>query len=538
MRRKKKDSAPDGSELGVIDCETDPFKHGRVPAPFAIGVLWRGSYAWFTGDDCVQRAVDYILSIKVPVLWYAHNGGKFDYFFFITFLENPIKLINSRIVSSRLGIHELRDSWAIMPFALATYSKTPIDYGKFEPDVRHLHMVEICDYLHDDCVDLMTLCEAFVKRFGPRLTVAGTAMKELQKFHPQEFCHESHDDKFRDFYFGGRVECFRSGVIEGNFKVYDVNSMYPKCMRDFDHPIGGQYVSVSECTLDACGWIRGFSECMYFCEVEGHNLGALPTRGIKTGQLTFTEPYGVFHTTSHELRCAIELGKFKVHRILKALIPINVQRFDDFVNHFADEKAKADKAGDKIGRIFAKLMMNSAYGKFGQDPRKFEEYMICIRGIHQNPPEPWELKESAEKWSVWAKPSPTKRFFDVAIAASVTSAARAVLLRGISGALNPVYCDTDSIICEELMGVPLDEYELGAWKLEASGNRIAVAGKKLYALFDGDRPVKWASKGTKLSPIEVEKVASGGEVLWQSEAPNFSLTGTTKFVARVSRMTA
>ena len=110
-------------------------------------------------------------------------------------------------------------------------------------------------------------------------------------------------------------------------------------------------------------------------------------------------------------------------------------------------------------------------------------------------------------------------------------------MRAIAGSKRAVYCDTDSIICEELNGVEIDPAKLGAWKFEGDGDEMAIAGKKLYALFDAGAPVKWASKGTKLAPEQIRKIALGGEVLWQSDAPNFSLTGTTKFVARVAKRT-
>lgn len=536
-KRKSKEKLE--REVAVLDFETDPFKYGRIPEPFACGVLWRGLYVDFWGTDCWRKAADYLLSIKVPLVVYAHNGGKFDFFFMWPVLENPVKLINSRIVSARLGIHELRDSWAIMPFGLAKFEKTKIDYSKFEPEVRDNHRGEILDYLHDDCVALHTLCVAFVKRFGFRLTIAGTAMHELTQIHPQAFTNENHDSRFRRFYYGGRVECFDSGVIDGRFQVFDVNSMYPAVMRNCDHPSGTKYLRIPEAEINDAGDIPGYEGCFYFVIVEGHNLGALPHRDELNGSLAFNREYGVFDTTSHELRAALELGKFRITRVHEVLIPHEVQRFDEFVETFADQKKSAKKSGDKIGEIFAKLIMNSAYGKFGQDPEHFKDYFICIRGVHSHPGEPWELEESATHWSIWSKPSPQKRYFDVAIAASVTSAARAVLMRGIAGAKRPIYCDTDSIICESLTGVKIDEYELGAWKKEAEGAQIAVAGKKLYALFaDDGTPVKWASKGTKLAPEEVRKVAQGGEVLWKSDAPNFKLTGETKFIARVSKKTA
>ena len=527
-------------EIAIIDFETDPFLHDRVPEPFACGVLWRGIYADFWGRDCWRDAADYLLSIDVPLIVYAHNGGKFDFFFMWRVLENPIKLIGGRIVSARLGKHELRDSWSILPFALARYKKTKIDYALFEPGARQENKNEILDYLHDDCCDLMELCAAFNTRFGPRLTIAGTAMHELTQIHPQETTGKSHDTRFRPFYFGGRVECFASGILEGEWKVYDVNSMYPSVMADFDHPIGLKYVQETDCKLDADGWIVGYPGRMYFCEVSGVNLGALPQRGESAMDgLRFDVEFGTFWTTSHELRTAIALGKFEVVEIARALIPRRVQRFGEYVAKFASEKVAAKTSGDSIGEIFAKLIMNSAYGKFGQNPEHFKDYHIAIRSVNPGSPgETWDLEQSADDWVIWSRPSEQLRYFDVAIAASVTSAARSVLMRGIANATLPIYCDTDSIICRKLDGVKLDDFALGAWKLEATATTAAIAGKKLYALFNGDEPVKWASKGTKLSPEAIMMIADGKTSLWKSDAPNFSLSGKTKFVSRISRKTA
>jgi hypothetical protein len=53
----------------------------------------------------------------------------------------------------------------------------------------------------------------------------------------------------------------------------------------------------------------------------------------------------------------------------------------------------------------------------------------------------------------------------------------------------PIYCDTDSIICEAFGG-NLHDTELGGWKIEAEGDYAAIAGKKLYAVFDNGKGAK------------------------------------------------
>jgi len=540
--------------IAVGDFETDPFKYGRVPKPFACGLMHESDavdrhYVKFWGSDCVDQLLAYLLALKRPLRIYFHNGGKFDFFFFLKHLQNPIKIIHGRIVKARIGIHEFRDSWAIIPMPLAGYKKTKIDYALMEVDKREENRALILDYLFDDCNYLFDLVLAFNERFGPRLTIAGTAQIELRKYHPQYSQSEAHDTQFRPFYFGGRVECFDSGIIKGDWKVYDVNSMYPFVMRNCLHPLGGGYVVPHEKALDKDGWARGFPGRMYFCVVRGINRGALPQR-VKdnNGGLSFNVESGVFHTTSHELRLAISLGLFDVSEVIDCFIPRTCQSFAQFVDTFVAEKIEAKKSGDKIKETFSKLILNSAYGRFGINPFDFYDY--CIQHEGEEAPRGMEPYERNTEYTLWRErvnypeghescESPARGFEDVAIAASITSAARAVLMLAIVQAYRPVYCDTDSLICEKLgEGCRLSSTELGAWKFEGSGNEIAIAGKKLYALTDKGAEVKSASKGVKLDIDEIRRVARGETVLWENDAPNFSLLGGVRFVKRRAQSTS
>ena len=56
--------------------------------------------------------------------------------------------------------------------------------------------------------------------------------------------------------------------------------------------------------------------------------------------------------------------------------------------------------------------------------------------------------------------------------------------------------------CRSLSSVTLSHTELGAWKLESHGDLIAIAGKKMYDCFDGDKCVKKATKGAWFSAEE------------------------------------
>jgi hypothetical protein len=547
--------------IAVMDFETDPFEYGVEIAPFVAGIYYDtddtlGVYRYFWGYDCVAQLFDYLRDIKRPMIIYAHNGGKFDFRFFIDQLENPIKVIHGRIVKAKAGIHEFRDSYSIIPIALkAAHNKKELDYSVLRREKRDKYRVEILDYLFHDCKYLFELVSAFVARFGQRLTVAGTAAKELRKFHPQESGNENHDKIFRPFYYGGRVQCFEYGVIDGDFKIYDVNSMYPAAMRGFDHPKGRQYIRPALLKLDKRGDLLRFPDRFYFARVKCDNAGALPLRiPGQFGGLSFDCKCGEFFATSHEIKAALELGLIWNVEIIEAYIPRESQRFVEYVDEFAAQKRDCKKAGDKIGETFAKLMLNSAYGRFGINPMEFFDYWI-VKPDGERPPAgkgfvPYEMSDECD-YEIWrkrvnepleenrelkdGKPVRVNGFEDVAIAASITGAARSILMRAIHNAKRPIYCDTDSLICEELRGVPIDEYALGAWKFEGHGNRVAIAGKKLYAVFDGDECVKLASKGVRLTPSEVMRVAQGETLRYEKPSPAFDFMGGQKFIDRKIR---
>jgi hypothetical protein len=584
MSRKKKSA--EGRTIAVVDAETDPFLFGRVPKPFCWGFYDGKIYKEFWGDklsDCTEQLLDYIRSRPDPLLIYAHNGGKFDFFFFMEHgaLENPALIINGRVVKCQfLGVHEIRDSYAILPVPLkklassAHGSKLDIEYEKMEADVRHLHREEISTYLKQDCLVLHDYVAKFRERFGDKVTVGSAAITELEKHHPVSRQNTSHDIQFRPFYFGGRVECFEGGKLVAppgqKWKIFDVNSMYPKAMHSFDHPTGARYValkgdSVKKIFDPKTGNIKGFSG-MYFMRFVGHNKNALPYRNPDTGIMGFDLEYGEFHACSHEIKAACELGLLRVDDILDVYIPCNFQRFEDFVEHFAAEKAEAKKNGDSAGETFAKLMLNSAYGKFGSNANEFKEWFIyddLASDDEKRKFEEWrdqhplirggksesvisrgaEMVHDYGRFEIWQAPNPSDRgFFDVAVAASITSAARSMLLRAIQSATRPVYCDTDSLTCLDLgLGVEIDEYRLGAWKFEGSTDIIYIAGKKMYSCEldqrgkDGSVKHKTASKGAHLGHADIIKLCAGEVVEWRSDAPNFKFSGDTKFVARKIR---
>jgi DNA polymerase elongation subunit (family B) len=511
-----------------MDFETDPFEFGTVVKPFACGLYDGKNFASVWSSKCAEKMVEHLNTLD-PAIVYIHNGGRFDIFFLLKYLHAEMRIINGRIVSARLGDHEIRDSYSIIPVALSQYKKDDIDINKLRRECREAHRVEILSYLRGDCVYLHELVTAFREDFGEFLTIGSAAMNQLRKFHPFELGNAYLDEKFRkQFFFGGRVQCFKSGVIDAPFSIYDVNSMYPHVMKNVMHPTGKAFeldTQVGRKThfVMAEGWQRG-------------PYGVFPLRN-RQGGIDFTTEYGRFACTIHEWNMALETGWFKPRKVIKVYNFEQTICFPDFVDHFYSARMKAKKDGDKIRLIFYKLILNSAYGKFAQNPDNFCDWAITQ---NQRLPEPWteHFIHNEGEYVIWKKGITRHSYYNVCIGASITGAARAQLANGLFRSTGSFYCDTDSIICRRLSGVEKSDTVLGAWKLEAQGERLAIAGKKLYAGFDADGEcVKMASKGARISPEEIVRVAQGETVTFRKDAPTFKLDGRVEFVERRIRRT-
>jgi len=531
--------------LAIVDTETDPFEPGLVVKPFTLGFYDGERYVDFWGDDCVKEFFDYLATLPDQYIIYAHNGGKFDFFFFLEHLDEgqtPM-IMGGRLVKIFFGGQEFRDSYSIIPQKLSSYKKDEIDYMLFKRGVRDKHRAKILEYQKSDCIYTFDLIAGFHEMFGDKLTIASASLPMLHSFTGFErIKSEQIDARFRKYYFGGRNQCFETGILRPKnarrFRLYDRNSMYPAVMRDALHPVS------------AAGRLqRDIDDDTDFALIVGKNDNALPVRA-EDGSLDFTHKYGEFYATIHEIRAGIETGRLRIDKVKHAWAFERKATFAEFVDRFYGLRLEAKAVDDRVRDILYKFCLNSGYGKFALNPRKFKQWLFTVNEIPEplfSPqcPEGWRHETTSGNIMIWCRPSPRRTgFYNVATAASITGAARANLLRNLSLATRPVYCDTDSIVCEAFGG-DLDDKALGGWKLEAEFDTIAIAGKKLYACFDGGEPFcdakgeyKKASKGVALSPEEIMAVCKGQQITYENPVPNFALDGSAEFVTRNIRMTA
>jgi hypothetical protein len=566
-------------KIAVVDFETDPFVHGEIPQAFACG--WcdeKGTQTYWseTEEKVIAWAVDRILKFEGVV--YAHNGGKFDFPGYIfrgakkAMLYQPVMLIGSRIVQMKLGLAEIRDSYAILPSPLSAYDKGEIDYGKFKKGVRTKYRAEILDYLRRDCDSLRQLVLRFIAEHGLKpLTAASAAMAAMKRMAKvkTESLDQSQDEKFRKFYFGGRVQCFRPGIhitkgadipkgcdgvkfktVNSNFNVYDIKSAYPHamlsphaCSDEFDFIANPVSVEPSD-----------------FVVLSGVANGSFPRR---TKKGLFFPNEGEFYISGWEYLAARDNSVLGKHKILCLERPKIITDYSDYVMHFYRQKEEAEKSGDKAGRLIAKILINSGYGKLAQRVDKWEEHMVVKSSdvIPEESPDKWDLKhettesycDEASGFAVWSRPSQKPgSLYNVAAAASITGFVRSRLIPVIKRH-RPYYCDTDSVI---IAGEMKTGKELGDWDFETAGDLLVIAGKKLYGLritkdicpdektadakgydWDGERGWKMATKGCRLTPAELMRVAKGETVEYHNIAPTFSLRAQTRFISRSIRKT-
>lgn len=560
--------------IAILDFETDPFSDDD-DAPvypftaclyspsFETIIIWNEDF-----EEFCDEVVNAILGLPEDgYTIYAHNGGKFDYMFLMSRLRGAVMFKGRGLMSAKIGTHELRDSFHIIPEKLAAFHKDDFadngfgGYAVMAKSKRNKHRDLIIDYMVNDCVYLYELVHGFLERFGFKISVGQGALSEMRKFHKVGRIGKLADKTLREYFFGGRVECLRGAGHwkarpGGSFKLIDRNSMYPAEMALTRHPISANYTKVVG---------QGITPNTVFIELSCYSHGAL-VKKCSNNETYAPFEYGRYKTTIHEYRMAYKLGLLENITIHSVIECDQFGTFAEFINAFYAEKAmwkdKLDAfkaAGDETSHaywyakrqyLFTKYILNNSYGKFAQNPANYKEHMVtepgaaCPEGYEAGGPLP---KFENEAYAIWERPAPRAAYNNVGTAASITGAARADLLWTIYHTTNAIYCDTDSVICEEYSSTDIEIHpsKLGAWDLEAQFSEVIIVGKKLYAckplgfVAGQEKKIKIKSKGASgLTWADMEKLLAGGTVKTRNKAPTLTKDGSQFYMRRNVRMTA
>ena len=312
----------------------------------------------------------------------------------------------------------------------------------------------------------------------------------------------------RKAYRGGRVEAYQLGRIDGPIEHFDVNSMYPHVMRDCEYPtilrLAARCVELSELRE----WLARFAVC---ADVD-LDTNEPAYHATIDGRLCF--PVGRFrsHLTTPELTYALEKGHItKVH---SAALYDKANLFREFVDVLYALRRDAKERQNDVDAWLLKIMMNSLYGKFGQNGMVWANVDTTDdRTIAR-----WsEVDADTGIVYAWRKFSgliqrkdlvPESRESCPAIAAHVTAYARMLLYRLClqAGPAEVYYVDTDSIFCSSRgarrLAEHVDAVALGKLKHEGTHPWMTIHGAKDYQtekgrVLKGVRPsAEWLSANT------------------------------------------
>lgn len=370
--------------------------------------------------------------------------------------------------------------------------KLELDYTKYR-EVGHILTDEEIDYIRNDVEIMARALDYMFKERLNKMTIGSDALsyykdmnKNFNKYFP--ILPYEIDSDIRKSYKGGFTylnDCYKEKET-GEGVVLDVNSLYPSVMTGEYLPFGEPIFFTGKYEEDVLYKLYIQTLTCSFELKEGkiptiqikNNLAFVPNEYVKSSEgdlvtLTLTnvdlklffENYNVKDITYHSG------WKFKA---LKGL-------FTNYISYWTEKKINAKKEGNSVLYLISKLMLNSLYGKFGVNPLVQGKYpYLNEEGVVKYGSYPMEIRDSIY----------------IPVASFITSYARNKTIR-TSQAIKDytlknygkdyyIYSDTDSIHLLKLSEkelksfVEIDDYKLGAWKLESSFVRGKYIRQKCY----------------------------------------------------------
>ncbi len=320
----------------------------------------------------------------------------------------------------------------------------------------------------------------FVQEMSARYKSLGAPMKNTLPstafaYYKEKFCPIDLDrpsdgvcDKLKGAAYGGRVEIFKTGLLDGPVDYYDVNSLYPFVMATNFYPLPSSGRFVDHPSFQGAG--------VASCEVSYPKI-AIPGLPVRyDGKLIF--PCGRFTGTwcYPEIRQAIKDGA----KILRVFWAYEYSKwcapFKDFITTVYN-KRKREK--DFLMNYTYKIFMNSVFGKFNESG----ELTVYKNGIPH-------------------KRSNRPRHANVILSAYTTAYGRLHLLKYLRQAGDSLcYCDTDSVFIQK--GEKLKTGgELGEFKHEGAFFAAHFILPKTYLLVDQTGGRSFKAKGIPRRSIE------------------------------------
>lgn len=424
--------------------------------------------------------------------WIPSHGEQAPYRF-TTLISDMNQFYTIKLYFGRGHYIEFCDSLKIISLPVAKIprafgfeeedAKLEIDYAEHR-EIDHVLTQEEIDYISADVRIVARALGELIDHGATKITAGSNAIAEYkmtiggEKGFRRMFPVCDYDAEIRPCYKGGfaYVNPEYRGKDIGAGIVLDVNSLYPSVMAS----ICGELLPYGDPVLYEGEYVQDDRYPLYIqtvhvdftlkpdripCIQMKGNLGFLPTeyvRDSKGEQTLVLTSVDLALLKDHYDINSIRYGKgwkFKASRTL----------FEKFITSANNEKIEAARTGNAGKRYMAKLKMNSLYGKMATHPIK-----RCRRPI---------LGEDGIVHYAMLAPEHTDGMY-LPVGAFITAWARNKTIRAAQAVKHRfVYADTDSL---HLIGtdypreLDIDEYRLGAWKVESEFWRARFLRPKTY----------------------------------------------------------
>ncbi|CAO2812581.1 unnamed protein product [Amaranthus hypochondriacus] len=494
--------------------------------------------------DLVLKIQAIVKKEKEAKTVYFHNFSRFDGIILLkhlacyhNFMLKPL-LRNNRLyeiaVYSNKGqlLFRIRDSLNLLPGKLSSLAmslcpslgtKGSIDYDNVTLSNLESEKVNLIEYMKQDILLLGGIMQKaqdiyyqlFQMDIVSRITLSSLALSIFRlKYYddmnwPINIPNMNQDSFIRKGYYGGHTDSYIP--LGENLYYYDVNSLYPYVMKEFQMP-GGVPVwhgNLENKDLDSIfGFIEAYVECPITIK-----RPFLPYR-TKDNTLIFPtgEFIGVYY--SEELKLARDIG-YTVIPLSGYLYEKMDSPFNNFVSTLYSSRIEAKKAGNEALSYVYKILMNSLYGRFGINPKSTtaeicdhdryitlfkmdsfihgdklsnNKYIVSYHVNTGNTPESWNPPKNGA----------------VQLAAAITACARIHMYKHISRD-DCYYTDTDSVV----LGNPLHDSlisssVLGMFKLEDKIRKGYFLAPKAYFYISMDDHKVLKYKGAAKNLIKPE----------------------------------
>lgn len=367
--------------------------------------------------------------------------------------------------------------------------KLELDYTA-KREVGHVLTEHEIDYIRNDVEIMSRALDFMFKTDLKKMTIGGDALFDYKKMissftHYFPILPYEIDQDIRQAYRGGFTylnDCYKGATLGAGW-VLDVNSLYPSVMYNELLPFGEPLFFEGEYEEDKLYplYVQTLSASF---EVKKDHIPTIQLKNninfIPTEYVTSSNGDIVTLTLTN-----VDLELFKDHYDIEYIHYHNGWKFKglrglfkDYIDKWTTVKIESKKQNNLAMYRISKLMLNSLYGKFGLNPNIRSKYPeLDDKGIVT-----YKFYERETREPIY-----------IPIAAFITSYARNKTIR-TSQAIKEysitnyhkdyyIYSDTDSIhtlftdteILKQF--VDIDDYRLGAWKLESQ----FIKGKYLRA---------------------------------------------------------